>query len=179
MSAASIAGRPEPSEHLPYYEKYIRLVTGEDALAALASQTGETLATLRAVSEVDSLKRYAPGKWSLREVIGHVTDAERVFAYRALRIARGDATPLAGFEQDDWMAEAHFDARSLRELLDEFQAVRQASVLLFRPLDQEAWRRRGVASGGDVSVRALAFIIAGHERHHMAIVREKYLPLVG
>lgn len=179
MSAASVAGRPEPSEHLPYYEKYIRLVVGEDPLAALASQTGETLATLRAVSEADSLKRYAPGKWSLREVIGHVTDAERVFAYRALRIARGDATPLAGFEQDDWMVSARFDERSFHDLLDEFATVRQASVTLLRPLGAEAWRRRGVASGGDVSVRALAFIIAGHERHHLAIVREKYLPLVG
>lgn len=179
MSAARVAGRPEASEHLPYYEKYIRLVPGDDPLAALASQSGETLATLRAVSEPDSLKRYAPGKWSLREVIGHLTDAERVFAYRALRIARGDATPLAGFEQDDWMLEAHFDERSFHDLLDEFRTVRQSSVLLFRPLDPETWRRRGVASGGDVSVRAVAFIIAGHERHHMAIVREKYVPLVG
>ncbi len=178
MSAA-LAGRPEPSEHLPYYEKYIRLVVGEDPLAALASQIGETLATLRAVSEAGSLNRYAPGKWSLREVIGHVTDAERVFAYRALRIARGDATPLAGFEQEDWMVSAGFDERSFHDLLDELATVRQASVLLLRPLGAEAWRRRGVASGGDVSVRALAFIIAGHELHHMAIVHEKYLSLAG
>jgi len=176
---ASLVGRPEPSEHLPYYEKYIRLVPGDDPLAALASQAGEHQTTLRAVSEADSLTRYAPGKWTLREVIGHVADAERVFAYRALRVARGDATPLPGFEQDDWMVNAHFDERPFRELLDEFATVRQASLMLLRPLSAEAWRRRGVASGGDISVRALAFIIAGHERHHMAIVREKYLPLVG
>jgi DinB superfamily len=169
------SGRPLSTEHMAYYTRYVDLVSGDDGLAAIESQVEESLAVLRGVGEDASLKRYAPGKWSLRELLGHVTDAERVFAYRALRFARGDETALAGFEQDPWIVAAGFDRRSWTDLLEEFAAVRRATILFFRGLDASAWQRHGVASGGAVSVRALAFIIAGHERHHMNVVRAKYL----
>ena len=169
-------GRPEPSEYAPYYEKYVRLVEGEDMLRVLSDQIGQSLATLRGVSPEDSLARYAPGKWSLRGVVGHLIDSERVFAYRALRFARNDRTRLPGFEGDDYVAAARFDRRPWNELLDEFEAVRRATILMFGGLDGEAWLRRGVASDNEVSVRALAYNIAGHELHHLQIVRTKYLP---
>ena len=169
-------GRPEPSEYAPYYEKYVRLVEGEDVLRAIGDQIGQSLATLRGVSPEDSLGRYAPGKWSLREVVGHLIDSERVFAYRALRFARNDRTGLPGFEGDDYVTAAGFDRRPWPELLDEFEAVRRATIPMFRGLDGEAWLRRGVASDNEMSVRAFAYNIAGHELHHLQIVRTKYLP---
>jgi hypothetical protein len=170
-----VSGRPDPGEYLPYFGRYIDRVPGDDGLASIEGQIGDTLALLRGVSEADSLKRYAAGKWSLRELVGHVTDAERVFAYRAMRFARGDETPLPGFEQDPWIAQGNFDSRPWTDLLDELATVRRGSVLLLRGLDPAAWGRKGVASGGPLSVRALAFIIAGHELHHMNVVRTKYL----
>lgn len=170
-----VSGRPEAREYLDYFGRYIDRVPGGDGLAALEGQMDGTLALLRGVSEADSLRRYEAGKWSLRELVGHVADAERVFAYRALRFARGDATPLPGFDQDPWIAHANFDARSWPDLLDELATVRRASVLLFRGLEPAAWERQGTASGGPLSVRALAFIIAGHELHHVNVVRTKYL----
>lgn len=173
--SAPVSGRPDPSEYLAYFGRYIDRVPGDDALAAIEGQIGPTLTLLRGVSEADSLKRYEAGKWSLRELVGHVADAERVFAYRALRFARGDATPLPGFDQDPWIANANFDAHAWPDLLDELATVRRASVLLFRGLEAAAWRRQGVASGGPLSVRALAFIIAGHELHHVNVARTKYL----
>ena len=168
-------GRPQASEYAPYYETYIRHVSDEDVQRALGAQIEATLATLRGVSEERSLLRYAPGKWSLREVVGHLCDAERVFAYRALRFARGDRKELQGFDQEPYVAAAHSDARPWAELLEELQLVRRTSVLLFRGFDDEAWQRSGVASGNEVTVRALGYTIAGHELHHMAIVRERYL----
>lgn len=169
-------GRPDPSEYAPYYEKYVSLVEGEDVLRALGDQIGQTLATLRGVSPEDSLARYAPGKWSLREVVGHLIDTERVFSYRALRFARNDRTRLPGFEGDDYVAAGQFDRRPWPELLDELEAVRRATIPMFRGLDGEAWLRRGVASDNEMSVRAFAYNIAGHELHHLQIVRTKYLP---
>ena len=167
--------KPAADEHAPYYAKYIDAVPPGNVVETLNGQIEETLATLRGASEEASLKRYAEGKWSLREVVGHMADTERIFAYRALRFARADATPLAGFEQNSYIPAARFDARDWRKLIEEFGAVRKSSVLLFEGLDAEAWDRRGVASGNPVSVRALAWMIAGHEVHHMKIVREKYL----
>jgi hypothetical protein len=167
--------KPAAGEYNPYYSKYIDLVPDGDVVSTLASQIGGTLATLRAISDADSLKRYAPGKWSIREMFGHMNDTERIFAYRALRIARGDQTPLPGFEQDDYIVPGKFDARSWSSLIDELEAIRISNLALFRGLDEEAWRRSGTASQSPVSVRAIAFIIAGHERHHMIVLHEKYL----
>ncbi|MBI1790464.1 MAG: DinB family protein [Acidobacteria bacterium] len=166
---------PESSEYAPYYGKYVSLVPGGDVLKTLAGQVEETLAFLRGLSESQSLARYQAGKWSIKEVAGHLSDTERVFGYRALRFARNDSTALSGFEQDDYVVQGGFDACPWGELIGEFEAVRRATLQLFRHLGPEAWQRRGVANNNEVSVRALAYIIAGHERHHVGIVRERYL----
>jgi hypothetical protein len=167
--------RPEATEYAPYYGKYVALVAGDDALAALNAQVSDTLALLRGVPESEGGFRYAEGKWSIKELVGHMIDTERIFAYRALRIARGDQTPLPGFEQDDYIRNAAFDACTLAALAAEFESVRRATLFLFAHLDGVAWMRVGVASDSEVSVRALAYIIAGHELHHAGILREKYL----
>ncbi len=166
---------PEASEYLPYYHKYISMVKGDDLIPVLETQIGETLPMLRGISEEKSLHRYAAGKWSIKEVLGHLTDAERVFSYRAMRFARNDQNALPGFEQDDYVAAAGSDARPWGDLIAEFEHVRRASVLLFRGFTPEATARSGMASNASVSVRALGYIIAGHELHHMAIVRDRYL----
>lgn len=175
MSAASPAARPDAGEYAPYYEKYVSLVPAGDVVEILEGQMAETRALLRGLSEEQGASRYEPGKWSVKELVGHLVDGERVFAYRALRFARGDRTPLPGFEQDDYVAGGNFDARTLADLTDELEQVRRATLALLRPLDAEAWRRRGTASDNEVSVRALAHIIAGHELHHLRILRERYL----
>jgi hypothetical protein len=150
-------------------------VASDDVVSVLGTQIEGTLATFRAVSPERSLERYAPDKWSLREVVGHVIDAERIFAYRALTFARNDRTELPGFDQDPYVAAARSDTRDWRDLLEELELLRRANVLMFRGLDPEAWQRRGVASGNPITVRALAYIIAGHELHHLGVVRAKYL----
>lgn len=167
--------RPSPDEYAASYGKYMVLVPDGDLCDLLDRQVTETLALLRQVPETRGTHRYAPGKWSLKEVLGHVCDTERIMSYRALRIARGDATPLPGFEQDDYVPAGRFDRRTLADLGDELSAIRQATVALFRHLDTEALARRGTASGNPFTPRALAYIIAGHERHHMAFVKEHYL----
>ena len=169
-----LIAKPDTSEHAPYYSRYVDLVAAGDILGTLADQIGGTLAELRKIAEADSLKRYAPGKWSVREVLGHMIDTERVFAYRALRFARNDKTDLPGFEQDHYVAAAQFDRRPWADLLAEFEAVRRSNVLMFRGLSEEAWLRQGVANGNAMSVRAAAYTIAGHELHHMRVLREKY-----
>jgi len=174
LTSPAIAA-PEASEYAPYFGRYIALVEGNDVVQALERQGTETVAMLSGLSEQQGGYRYAPDKWSLKEVLGHVTDSERIFAYRALRIARNDATPLRGFEQDDYVRAAMFGNRTLVDLLDEFTAVRRASLLLFRSLDAQAWVRRGIANEREVSVRALAYITAGHELHHRRMIQEKYL----
>ncbi len=171
-----VVARPESNEYAPYYGKYVSLVPAGDILSALNLQLPETIALLSARTEHDGDFRYAPGKWSVKEALGHVIDAERVFSYRALRIARNDPTPLAGFEQDDYVKYGPFGQCSLASLLEEFTAVRKATVALFRPLDEAAWARRGVASNHEVTVRGLAYIIAGHELHHRRIFQQKYFP---
>jgi hypothetical protein len=167
--------KPSAGEHNPYYSRYIDLVPAGDILGTLSSQIAGTLDTLRAISEPDSLKRYAPGKWSIREILGHMNDTERIFAYRALRIARGDQTPLPGFEQDNYIAPGRFDARAWSGLIDELVSLRASNFSMMRGFDQDAWHRLGTASGHPISVRALGYIIAGHERHHMNVLHEKYL----
>ena len=166
--------RPQPGEYAPYYESYIRLVQGEDILDTLDQQRRETMLLLCGRDDEEGDFRYAPDKWSAKEVLGHVCDSERIFAYRALRISRADATPIEGFEQDDYVRNGPFAQRPLADLIEDFIAVRRATVSLLRNLDEAAWSRRGIANKNEVSVRALAYIIAGHELHHRRILEEKY-----
>ena len=173
MTAAAIP-RPVAAEYAPYYGRYIDKVPDGDLLRTLEDQGRETQAVLAGLSEAKALYRYAPGKWSVKEVVGHVTDTERVYSYRALRFARGDATALPGFDENAWVPAGSFDARSLADLAAELDAVRRATLALFRGLDAAALARRGTASDNAVSVRAIAWIIAGHERHHVALLHERY-----
>ena len=175
MSAAAPASRPEPGEYAPYFEKYVSLVPSGDVVEILERQLEATLALLGGLGEERAGARYEPGKWSVKELVGHLVDAERVFAYRALHFARGDQTPLPGFEQDDYVRGGNFDARTLKDLLEEFASVRRSTVALLRPLDEETWRRTGTANDNPFSVRALAHIIAGHELHHVNVLKTKYL----
>jgi uncharacterized damage-inducible protein DinB len=165
--------RPAPDEHLPYYGKYIALV-GDDAMSALREQGPQTVELLTGVDDAKALHRYAPGKWSVKEVLGHVIDGERVFGYRALRIARRDRTPMPGFDENQWVPAGGFDRRALADLVADFQATRAATLALFGSFDEEALVQRGVANGAEISVRALAHIIAGHELHHRGLLRERY-----
>jgi len=166
--------RPQPGEYAPYYDRYISLVQGDDILNTLDQQRRDTMLLLSCRDEEDGNFRYAPEKWSAKEVLGHVCDTERVFAYRALRVARADATPLEGFEQDDYVRNGPFTNRPLSDLVEDFIAVRRATLSLLRDLDEAAWMRRGVANKNEVTVRALAYTIAGHELHHRRILEEKY-----
>ena len=170
--------RPEPTEYADFYGTYVSKVPGADVLSVLESQRVQMLQLFAGRSERDGSFRYAPGKWTVKEVLGHVTDAERIFTYRALRIARGDQTPLASFEQDDFVRTGAFSERTLASLAEEFAAVRGASLALFRSFNEEAWPRRGVASQKEVTVRALAFITAGHQIHHRLILEERYFPAI-
>lgn len=167
-------GRPNASEYAPYYERYISLIKGEDIVAQLEKQATETIALLQSAG-LKADFRYAPNKWTVKEVVGHVNDTERVMSYRALRIARGDRTPIEGFEQDDYVRDGNFGQRSLADLTAEFADIRRATVALFRSLDADSAARRGIANNNDVSARALPYIIAGHELHHRRILAEKYL----
>lgn len=166
--------RPAPSEYLEYYDRYIRLV-GDDVLRALREGVETTRRMLEPLPESRGDWRYAPGKWSIKEVMLHVTDTERVFSYRALRFARKDPAPLPGFDQDAWMPESGAPERTLRSLIDEHRAVRAATLAFFENLAPETWERAGIANDARMSVRAAAFVIAGHEVHHQAVLREKYL----
>jgi len=166
--------RPQPGEYAPYYERYISLIQGEAILQTLDEQRRKMMMLLSCRDEKDGDFRYAPEKWSVKEVLGHICDTERIFAYRALRFSRADATPLAGFEQDDYVRNGPFGQRLLSDLIEDFIAVRRGTISLFRNLDEAAWMRRGVANKNEVSVRALAYITAGHELHHRRILEEKY-----
>jgi hypothetical protein len=170
--------RPEPTEYAEFYANYISRVPGTDVLGVLESQRLQMVQLFAGRSERDGSFRYAPGKWTVKEVLGHITDTERIFTYRALRIARGDRTPLPGFEQDDFVKNGVFGERTLAGLAEEFALVRSASLALFRSFPEEAWPRRGVASEKEVTVRALAFITAGHQMHHRIILEESYFPAI-
>lgn len=170
--------RPEATEYADYYAKYISKVPGEDVVDVLESERRQMLQLFSGRTEQDGSFRYAPEKWTVKEVLGHITDAERVFTYRALRIGRGDKTPLPGFEQDDFVKNGGFASRALADLAEEFGAVRNASITLFRSFDEEALSRRGVASQKEVTVRGLGFMIAGHQIHHRMILEERYFPAI-
>ncbi len=175
MNTTWRATRPASDEHAAYYSRYISRVPDGDIVETLASQITTTGVFLRSLPESVGDHRYAPEKWSIREVIGHMADAERVFAYRALRFARADKTPVPGFDENDYVANGNFGSRSLEDLTSEYEHLRHATVHLLRGLDEESMSRRGSANDNEVSVRALAFILAGHEQHHLEILRTRYL----
>ena len=167
--------RPQPNEAAHYYFKYIDLVTSDDIVPTFESQMGETLQFLSGISEEQSLHSYEPGKWTIREVLNHVNDGERVFSGRAFWFARGFTDPLPSFEQDVAVQMAHANDTSWAALVDEFKHLRLGTISLFKSLPEEAWSRSGVASDSPVTVRALAYIMAGHVVHHTNVLREKYL----
>lgn len=171
----TMPGRPQPNEAADYYSKYIDRVPGDDVITVLEKQLDEARAFLSGISEGQSLHRYASDKWSMRELIGHVNDTERVFMYRALWFARGFEDPLPSFDQEIGFKLANSDDVSWANHLDEFNAIRSSTITFFRNLPEDAWMRRGVASGNEVTVRALAYIIAGHVSHHLAVLQERYL----
>lgn len=168
--------RPSADEYAPSFGGYVAEVGDEeDVLAVLSGQLEQVSAVLGSVSGSRGDYRYAPGKWSLKDVVGHLSDTERVFAYRALRIARGDTVPMSSFDDQAWVAQVGSDARTLADMAAEWADVRRASLALFRHLPEAAWSRRGVAGGNPASARALAYVIAGHTRHHLAVVEARYL----
>jgi hypothetical protein len=167
--------RPDHTEAGEYYFTYINQVPAGDICAILEAQLDDTLALLNTISEARSQHRYAPDKWSIKEVASHLNDTERIFVFRALWFARGLPEPLPSFNQDIAIVKAGADARPWRSHVEEFRAVRSATLPVFRSLSPEAWTRRGVASGHPVSVRALAYITAGHVVHHSRLLRERYL----
>lgn len=167
--------RPAADEAIPYYFTYIDQVPDGDIVETLANQHEAIHDLLDTVSDAAASARPAPGEWSIKEVVAHLSDTERLFAFRALWFARGEQTALPGMEPDPWVAITDVNARSLRDLMDEFDHVRAASVALFGSFDSNAWARGGSASGNPISVRALAWITAGHERHHLRSLREEYV----
>jgi hypothetical protein len=173
MGAIRLA-RPHAEEYADSYGRYVALVPDGDILELLAVQATETQALLRPLGPEQASHRYAPGKWSVTELAGHLCDAERIFSYRALCFARGDETPLPGFDEDAYVPNGGFERRGLADVLDELRVVRQSTILLFHGLDEAASLRRGTANGDPMSTRAAAYVIAGHERHHVGVLRQRY-----
>ena len=169
------AQRPAHNEYLEYYHKYVTRVPDGDIIAILATQLEDTLTLLRDVSDERALHAYAPGKWTIKEVIGHMSDVERVMSYRALRFARGDGTALPGFDENSWAPAGEFNARPIASLVAELASVRRSTIALLAGLPSAAWTRTGAANNAQVTVRALAWIIAGHELHHRELVATRYL----
>jgi hypothetical protein len=170
-----MTGRPQEGDAAPYYFPYINQVAGDDILAVIESQLGDSLTVFAGVSEEISQRRYAPDKWSIRQLLNHVTDTERAFAFRALWFSRGFATPLPGYDQNIAAAGALADNVLWSAHVEEFRSVRLSTISLFRNMPADGWTRAGVASDNHVTVQALAFIIAGHVAHHVKILRERYL----
>jgi hypothetical protein len=166
--------RPASSEYPEHFERYVSLVSGDDLLRLLENQERTVRDALRAISDQQAGARYAPGKWSVREVLGHIVDTERIFGCRALCIARGEAQSLPGFDENAYAAAAGHDAFPLAELAEEFVDLRRSHILMFRHLDPTAWHQSGLVNNKPMSVRAMAFIMAGHVRHHTLILAERY-----
>lgn len=171
---------PAPAEYAAFYQKYVDLVPpGHDPLAQLRSQPIVLRALLTPLTDQQYQFRYAPGKWSIGESLVHMIDTERIFSYRALRIGRGDTTPLAGFDQDQYVPQSGAEGRSVASIWVEYEAVRAATLCLFESFGPDTYLKQGTASGGAISVRALAYILPGHEAHHIALFRERYLTGLG
>jgi hypothetical protein len=167
--------RPCPGDYSTYYETYIKLIEGEDILRILNDQSKRTQEILNSFSEHRGNYRYAEGKWTVKEIVGHLLDTERVFAYRALCIARGEKKSLPGFDQDDYVKEGNFNRRELFDLNYEFRLLRESNLLLFRTFTPDMLKLKGFANESSVTVLAILFMIAGHEKHHMNVLREKYM----
>ena len=166
--------RPDPNEYDPYYEKYVSLVADADIVDSLASQPTRLQDMLTGLPEEKGAFAYADGKWSIKEVISHLIDGERMFGYRLFRISRGDETPIEGFEQDGYIENANANGRSFGELLEEFSLLRRANLMLIKNLDDAGWARVGTANNIKITSRALIYIMAGHIDHHLGILKERY-----
>jgi hypothetical protein len=166
--------RPRPDEYDKAFERYVSRVPENDILTSLERQPAELRTVLGGVGPDREIYRYAPGKWTIRDVVGHMVDAERVLGYRALAIARGERAPLPAFEEADYAAQAGYAHRPLASILDEFASLRASHVLMFRHVDDEAWARFGTANALPITPRALAYVLVGHVRHHAAVLAEKY-----
>ena len=167
--------RPLETEYAPYFQSYVNQVSEADILPVLRSQMDDLDVLLERVAPEKETYRYADGKWSIREIVGHLIDGERVFGYRAFCIARGEKQNLPGFDQNDYMLTAPYHNIELDDLLSELRLIRLGNIAMFRTLDEESWSREGTANENQVTVRAIAFIMAGHVRHHMNVLRERYL----
>ncbi len=174
-----IIEKPQTGEYAPYFGRYISLVPEGDLLATLETQGTRTLSVLRGLSESDGDFCYEPGKWSIKQMVGHMNDTERVFAYRLLCAARNDRSPLPSFEQDGYVQFGGFAGRTLANLVEELAAIRKTTLCLLRGLEDSAWTRQGIVNQLEVSVRAIGYMIAGHELHHQGILRERYLSRLG
>jgi hypothetical protein len=166
--------RPSASEYAPAHAAYVTLVPEEDILSAMEQQSSAMQRVLSSLDEAKAAYRYGDGKWSIKEVIGHIADAERIIGYRALAVARGEEQPLPGFDENSYVANASFDDWKLGDLAEQYALVRRANIVFFKNLRAEAWDRRGTANAAPVSVRGLAYVIVGHERHHLQVLRERY-----
>ena len=162
------------TDYAPAFAGYVSLVPEEDVVSVIEQQSSETQKLIASLDEGRAMYRYAEGKWSVKEVIGHLTDAERVFGYRALCISRGDKNSLPGFDENEYMRNANFDDWRVGDLAESYALTRRANIVMFRNLREDVWDRRGVANNNEITVRALAYVIAGHERHHLKVLRERY-----
>ena len=166
---------PEANEYNPYYSSYVQRLKGEDILVALSEGVEEVNDLMASLTEEKLKSAYAEGKWTIKEVLQHIMDTERIFCNRALRFARNDKTALPGFDQDDYVPFSGANERNSMEMLREYNAIRQATITLFQGFSKEMLHRVGVASGSNMSVRAIAYIVTGHERHHIQVIKERYL----
>ena len=167
--------RPETNEFAPYYNNYISQIDGDDVMPVLNSQSAELRSMFATVPEEKGSFAYAEGKWTIKELLSHLIDGERIFAYRILRVSRGDKTPIEGFEQDDYIKTSNANDRCFSDLLDEFDLQRRANLLMMNNISDDASRQMGTASDNPVSARALVYILAGHVRHHLKVLNERYL----
>jgi hypothetical protein len=167
--------RPEKEEYPSYYEDYIKLVPNGDMVSILQENLSNTVTLFQSISESNGDFQYAPGKWSIKEVLGHMTDTERIMSARLLRFGRGDNTPLPGFNENIYVNGANFNQRTIKSLLEEFTVTRNATITLIKNMPEEAWMRKGLANNFENTTRSVAYMIAGHEMHHCKIIRERYL----
>ena len=167
--------RPEKNEYAPHYETYIGKVPDRDIFDLLSQQIKTVQDVFKNISEEKSLFGYAQGKWTIKQLLGHVNDVERIFAYRALRFSRNDKTALPGFEQDEFINQSNFNNVKLSDLVDEFVKMRESNIAMFKNFSEEMWTRRGTASKNEMSTRAVPYVLFGHAQHHLDILKERYL----